>query len=256
MGLRFVRLVRLGGCAIAVAQSVAHAAGRRPFFEPQDSEVEVVGSLEVNVQTGASVVPGRTTLYYPDLEAELGIAERVELGLDATLASGSNEELFGTTRTNATDHLWPHLKVLVADAPASAAWPSVSLQLGPRVPIVGGYRGVGVEALLIADRAFGGLEVALNAGAFRDPRERGEIAVAGANAGIDVEWKAGAWSAVGEVGGTKYTSEPSHELNATLGFLHRFAHVSLGTQAAVLCASGSGCGPAAFLSASSKFGLW
>src|SRR5262249_23454168 len=155
-----------------------------------------------------STGPGRIVL--PDAEIDLGILPNFELDLD--FAVGLEGPAKGPYKVDhvTAENIWSSVKLGLWDSrdPArGTAW-AFGVQLGPKVPISPGARGVGYEALLLFGRTFRRGHLDLNAGWLVEPgAEISRKRPIGAEIGLDLEVKL--WeslSLLGEVGTTLYVS--------------------------------------------------
>jgi hypothetical protein len=207
---------------LAVA-AVAGAAPVRRVFEPTDMELAEPGTLELDMQFGVVRGEDAYRVSTPDFEVDLGLTGALEIDLDGELAvAGPDSGAFAIERW-APDNLWASLKaglLDVADTDADTAW-TIGAQLGPKLPLARGNRGVGVEGLLLVGRRNRRTEVVLNLGGLVDPaadaRSPRPMAVEG---GVDLDHPldaAGRWSLTAELGGARYVSPDDDQLSTSLG---------------------------------------
>lgn len=209
--------------AIAAASTHARAAGPRPLFEPTDLELEDPGTLEVDAQFGGLRGPDATRAVMPDFELDLGITRNFEIDIDSGYAiEGPHAHGFTWDRPG-PDNLWVASKLGLWDAHDGLrhrAW-AFGLQVGPKLPIAHGSKGVGYEGLMLVDRSLGDMHLVLNLGAIIDPgTEVSHGRAAGIEAGLDVSMpvsKRAALTMLGELGGVRFVSSDRHQLHATAG---------------------------------------
>jgi hypothetical protein len=209
---------------VAVAQSAA--ARRRPLFEPTDLEMEDVGTLEVDLQLG--IIRGRDPwrLAVPDFEIDLGVAPGVEIDVDGAYAiEGPDDGGFSFDHPS-PDNLWTAAKFGLydqVDEDTPAGW-AVGAQLGPKVPVAQGARGIGYEVLLLVGRHhwIGDNHLVLNLGGFVEPG--GGVSSQrpiGLEAGVDASFalRGTPLSLTTELAGVRFFSGDPHQLHGTAGIV-------------------------------------
>jgi hypothetical protein len=216
---------------VAAAETTAHGRrGVRPLFEPTDLEIEEPKVMEVDVQTGAIRSQGPWRVVVPDLEIDVGLLRNLELDLDAAYAIEGPPTGPFTFDHPAPDSLWLSAKLGLWDwaddadgpggAPPVSAW-ALGLQVGPKLPVFSISSGVGVEGLVLIGHVIGRTRVAVNAGAFVDPRPDDSAGrPVGIELGCDLDRDidaAGRWSVKGEIGGVRFLSSDPNQLLVTLG---------------------------------------
>lgn len=213
---------------LAAAAPSADAAPIRRRFEPTDLELEVPGTVEIDVQVGATsgerVGAGRNRggrLFAPDYEIDIGLTSRVEVGIDGALAVQPLRD--GQAKLTLGEPLWSSVKLGLLDVhdvgPANAA--ALGLQLGPRLPLGGGYHGVGYELVTLSALDVAGVRFVFNAGGLVDPaaaggRTRPHAVVGGVDVIVNLDVRK-RWSFIGELGGGYYFGGAPHQLAATGG---------------------------------------
>jgi len=209
--------------AVALGAMNAHAGNPRPLFEPTDLDLENPGTLQVDTQLGELRGPDAARAVVPDFEFDLGLARNVELDVDSQYAiEGPSARGFTWDRPG-PDNLWVASKLGLWDAHDGArrrAW-AIGVQLGPKIPIAHGARGVGYEGLVLVERSVGEMHLVLNLGALIDPGSgvstgRSE----GIEGGVDVNLplnKSASLTLLGEFGGVRFLSDDRHQLHATAG---------------------------------------
>jgi len=179
--------------------------------------------LDIDVQVGVVRSPGPWRVVVPDFELDVGLLPWLEFDLDGAYAvEGPSSGPFSFDHA-APDSLWPSFKLGLYDHPdhaAGQAW-AFGAQLGPKIPVAPGARGVGGEGLLLAGFAGGRLHTVANFGAFIDPApDAGANRPTGVEAGLDLVLdldKAGRYSLTGELAGVRFLSDDPHQLLATAG---------------------------------------
>lgn len=214
--------------SLFVATSRAGAATVARRFEPTDLELENPGTVELDMQFGAtsgtraepsSNRSGR--FFAPDYEIDIGLSSRFELDIDGAFAFAPLRD--GTTKLVVGEPLWTSMKIGVLDlrnlGPAHAA--AFGFQVGPRLPLGTDLRGIGFEVLTLTGIELETVHFVVNAGALLDPasadtRERPVAAVGGIDMAVDLE-PTKHWSFAGELGGGYYFGGAPHQLTATGG---------------------------------------
>jgi hypothetical protein len=161
--------------AVSFPHLAAARRGVRPLFEPTDLELEDPGIAELDVQLG--LIRGRDLwrVPVPDFELDFGLLPNLEVDIDGAFAL--EEPTPGSFRfvNAAPDNLWFAGKLGIFDwgdvgvAPGEGVAWAVGLQAGPKVPIMPGSRGVGVEGVVIVAHVVRRSHYAANAGGFYDP---------------------------------------------------------------------------------------
>ncbi len=195
----------LAAIAVVLLAGNAYARPSRPRFEPTDLELEVPGTLDLDLQVGYIDSTPTSRLIVPDFEVDLGITRRFELDLDGTFAIDSS-----TSHTFQPDNLWLSGKVGVLDVVLpSKLTVAAGFQVGPRFGVSPGSRGFGGEGLLLLGLTYRRVQVTLNAGGYWDPsrlqndgtRPRPRGLQLGGSVDVDLTHD-GRWSFHVEVGGT------------------------------------------------------
>jgi hypothetical protein len=231
---------------VSVPSPAQARLGSRPLFEPTDLQLEDPGVVDFDFQMGA--IRGRDPwrVVVPDFELNFGFLRNVELDLDGSYAlEGSNESPFAQPHA-APDALWPSVKVGVRDwydAEASRAW-AVGVQVGPKLPIAQGSRGVGVEGLLLLGLLVQNTHFVLNAGALADPRPApGDSRPLGFECGLDIHTpldKDDTYAFIGELAAVHFFSSDPHQLLSTAGLSYSpFNYLDLSVIALVGWLNGS-----------------
>ena len=200
-------------------------AAQRPPFEPTDLEWEDTGVVELDLQLGVVRGQGPWRIVVPDFELDLGLLPWLELDLDGAYAvEGPNMGPFSLDHS-APDALWPSVKlgILGIHDDGAAFGAAFGVQIGPKLPIAPGARGLGVESLILAGGIVGRLTSVLNFGGFIDPAPD---AISGRRIGIelglDLRFKLDnhdRYGLTGELSGTRFISSDPDQLQATLGFV-------------------------------------
>jgi len=206
--------------SLTLLASGAHATPR-PFFEPTDLEMNQPGELDVALQYGVARSQDAWRVVAPDVELDFGLTKRFELDLDWTFAG----EAPGNGRSSwhpAPDNLWPSLK---AGLCGEASMCPIGLQLGPKIAVAPGARGIGVEGLLLVSLGWPGMgdgsHLVLNLGGLIDPRDAGSgNHPAGVEGGLDLNLRLGHsdFSLTSELAVVHFRSvEDADQLHATAG---------------------------------------
>jgi hypothetical protein len=199
--------ITCGGARVALAA--------RQHFEPTDLSLQDPGLLEADLQLGGARSAGPWRAVLPDAEINLGLAPNVEIDLDFAFGlEGASDRPF-TFDHAVADNIWLATKIGVwsrRDEAARTAW-ALGVQLGPRLPVAPGARGLGYEALLLIGRNVRGTHLVLNTGALIDPGvEVARKRPIGVELGLDLAQdldSQGAFSLLAEIGGLHYfTSDP------------------------------------------------
>jgi hypothetical protein len=214
-------LVSLTGARAALARR-----GVRPLFEPTDLELEDPGVAEVDVQVGPIRGQGPWRLVVPDFELDLGLLNNLELDVDGAYALEAPPGSF-RFQNAAPDNLWTALKLGIWDwadegktPDEVVAW-AMGMQVGPKLPVAVGTRGVGFEALFLLGSVIGKAHFVLNAGAFVDPHPTATSPrPIGIEVGLDFDSdldKAGHYQVLCELSGVKFMSLDPSQMLATAG---------------------------------------
>src|SRR5262249_26724762 len=152
-----------------------------------------------------------------------GLMSNVELDIDGEFAVGGPNDGALIIDRWAPDNLWTSIKAGLldfVDPVTHVPWTS-GIQLGPKLPLAVGNRGVGVEGLLLLGCRVSKTELVFNMGGLidpePDPHSRRPRAVEG---GIDLDRPlvdSGRWSITAELGGVRYFSPDSDQLTTTVG---------------------------------------
>ncbi len=191
MKVRILLLV-LVGLAVAFPAEAKHRGFR---FFPQDLDMERPGTGEVSVRAGYSP-RGGPYVAVPDLELDLGLLRRLELGLDGQWGLPSPGEPWG-----ATDQVWLSLKHLLVDHRTEHAAIAVGLQHGPRLAAMPLTQGIGYQALALVGVRRADWQALVAVGAGLDPHDdalgrRPWMAVGS----VDLDWFLGdTWSLEAQV---------------------------------------------------------
>ncbi len=219
--MRALGISLLVGLAALACTSQATAAPRRPRFEPTDLELEQPGEAELDLQLGPAFgeSDGGTRLLLPDFELDLGLLPNLEVDIDGAFSLDHLNE--PASRGLGGDALWTSLKLGLYDRHEPGRAFAVGLQLGPRLPVIPGTRGIGYGALALVGFVRGPLHLALNAGGVVDPGDqvfgkRPVSVVVGASVDIDLDdWDV--FSLLLQAGSAIYTSPDPHELSLGAG---------------------------------------
>ena len=213
--------LRGGGVVLVLlAVATARAAPVRRVFEPSDMEFEEPGMAELDMQFGLVRGESAYRVSAPDFEFDLGLLPNLELDIDGEFAvAGPDTGEFTFDRT-APDNLWTSAKIGLLDVgDPDSAW-SAGLQLGPKLPLARGNRGVGVEGLVLLGWRFRTTQLVLNLGGLLDPEPDPHTPRPAAVEGgidltrpIDVD---GIWSFDAQLSGVRYFSSDNDQLNVAL----------------------------------------
>jgi hypothetical protein len=198
-------------------------ARSRPLFEPTDLELEETGMVEVDLQLGAVRSQGPWRAVLPDFELDFGVLPNLELDLDGAYAiEGPTAGPFSFDHA-APDSLWPSVKWGLYDShdPGSdRAW-ALGLQVGPKIPVASGSRGLGAESLLLVGRYVRRVHTVLNLGGFVDPAAAaGAPRPVGVELGLDVDLDLddiNRFSFTAEISAVRFVSSDPNQLLATAG---------------------------------------
>lgn len=182
-----------------------------PRFEPTDLELETSGTLELDTQLGYVKGPDAERIVAPDFELDLGLFDRFELDFDGSLAFARSGTL--------VDNSWLSAKIGLFDTHGTDRSWALGMQVGPKLPLQAGARGIGFEGLALLAYMAGSLHVVLSAGGLADPHDGAAPRPIGVEAGLDVELELvpDRWSLLGEIGGVRYRSDDPAQLAATAG---------------------------------------
>ncbi|HET6280279.1 MAG TPA: hypothetical protein VFH73_04920, partial [Polyangia bacterium] len=189
-------------------------------------------------------------LVIPDLEVDLGLASNVELDIDGAYAIEGPEGGSASFDHAAPDSLWVSAKVGLELL--GLGW---GIQLGPKLPVAPGTRGVGAEALLLVAKHAGRWHTAVNGGAFIDP-DAGDGRPRGLEGGIDLAVDFGAISVTAELGGVHFFSPDPYQLIGTAGVTWSQSERLDLSLTAVAIGLGGGDRYGVLLGVSPKVGLW
>ncbi len=210
-------------CVFLAGTSARARTGARPLFEPTDLQLQQPGFVNFDYQLG--VIRGRDAwrVVAPDFELNVGILRNLEFDLDATYAlEGTSGSPF--THAHATpDALWTSVKFGLLDwydERAAQTW-ALGFQVGPKLPIALGSRGIGLEGLALLGYVFRGTHLVLNTGALVDPHPSpAESRPLGIEVGLDIDSsleKEDRFAFVGELAGVKFFSPDPHQFLTTAG---------------------------------------
>ena len=227
LNARLTRLAKTSAALFAIlTTSFARDASAqvRRRFEPTDLELQPVGTLELDSQI--SFTEGETAgrVIVPDIELSLGLAPNVNLEIDTAYAiEGPPVGRFSFDHP-APDNLWLSSKLGLAEwrnVEARSAW-AIGMQLGPKVPLAPGARGVGYELVTLVGRDIDRTHLVLNAGGFVDPSPDGTRARTTAiEGGLDLDLDLDGidrWSLLSELGFTRFFSGDAPQAHLTGGF--------------------------------------
>ena len=209
--------------AAAIAVPAGVCARPRPRFEPTDLEWEETGVFEADVEFGAVRSPGPWRAVIADFELDFGVLPNVEVGVDGAYAI-EGPTLGGFSLDHGVVYpLWLSAKIGLYDDhdDLTGRARAVGIQIGPKLPIAAGSRGLGGEALLIFGGSRRGLTVAVNLGAFIEPAP--DVVTprqTGAEGGIDLELQLDSrdrFQLTGELAGATFISNDPTQLHATAG---------------------------------------
>jgi hypothetical protein len=206
---------------LAFARPAAAATQR---FEPTDLSFMSPGVLQLDLQLGAARSAGPWRVVVPDAEVNLGLTYNVELDADFAFGIEGAPDRGFTFHHVTADNLWLSAKLGLWDTrneQAGTAW-AVGAQIGPKLPLAPGARGIGYEALMLIGRTMRGTHLVLNAGALVDPgAEVSRKRPIGIELGIDLDQdldKGGRFSILGELGGIHWFTGDPDQLQATAAF--------------------------------------
>lgn len=216
------------GClflALLMTEPCAASSARRPLFEPTDLELEDPGVLDFDFQLGLVRGQDNWRVVNPDFEFDFGVARNLELDVDGSYAiAGTPASPFAHPQA-LPDALWTSVKLgLVdwADDITQRAW-ALGVQVGPKLPIARGNRGIGAEGLALLGLATGKLHFVLNAGLLLDPHPTADAPrPIGIEIGLDLNFaldRQQKYALTGELGAVRYLTAYPHELLSTVGFL-------------------------------------
>jgi len=212
--------------ALLVAKD-AEAQRVRRRFEPTDLRLTPTGVAEIDLQAGyLRSDQGHSRVFAPDVEASIGVSERVELEVDTTYGFHDGEADF-------LDDTWASLRLGIVDdrregeSQADAAW-AAGAQAGPRIPTTSLSKSIGFEGIFIAGRNVGPAHVFGQIGGLVDPfdlafapRRVRPVAIEG---GLDLDLdldQVDAWSLHAELGGARYFSPHPDQIHASAGPSYR-----------------------------------
>ena len=219
------RIVALAFIAFiaSFAFSNAHAQVRRRF-EPTDLQLQPVGTLEIDSQISYTQGDSAGRVIVPDLEVSLGLSSNVDLEIDTAYAiEGKSQQRFSFDHP-APDNLWLSSKLAIAEwrnVEARTAW-ALGAQLGPKVPLAKGSRGVGYELLTLIGRDIDRTHLVLNIGGYVDPspdgtRKRTTAIEGGIDLDLDLD-DVDRWSILAELGVVEFLSGDPLQAHVTAGF--------------------------------------
>jgi hypothetical protein len=208
-------------CLFAISLDAQAARRHRHHFEPTDLELDDPGTLELDLQMGASHGngPAGNRLFLPDFEADLGLFQNVELDIDGAFTLNQFDQ---KTRSWGGDSLWVASKLSLFDlrGPDRPVALAGGLQLGPRFPTIGA-RGIGYGALALLGIVHERIHVVGNFGVFIDPgpeiaHGQAKSVLAGVDLDLDLDAHA-RYSLLAELGVAHYWSADPDEVSATTG---------------------------------------
>jgi hypothetical protein len=210
----------LRASTVLLALSIAlHASAKRRHFEPDDLELEHVGTLDLDLQGGPlfGTSDSRNHVLLPDFEIGLGVTPDVEVDVSGAFTL----DRINGRRHVTGDPLWVATKLGLFDTRATDgdAW-ALGVELGPRFPTLEAA-GIGYGALGLLGYTHGSIAWVLNAGTLIDPGERvGARHPSSLVCGLDVNANLdplGIWSVQSELGTAYYLGPDPHELSFTFG---------------------------------------
>ncbi len=119
----------------------AEAKHRGFRYFPQDLDMEAPGTGELSLRSGFTR-HGAPALAAPDLEIDLGLLRRLELGVDGQWGVNNAGDDWA-----ATDQMWLSFKHLLYDERLGSTAFALGVQHGPRVAATPTSKGLGYEAL-------------------------------------------------------------------------------------------------------------
>jgi hypothetical protein len=185
--------------------------------------MESEGVVELDMQVGTIRGDGPWRTVVPDVEIDLGLTRNVELDIDGTYAvEGPDDGQFSFDHP-APENIWIAAKLGLYDSRDddgdTTAW-SIGAQLGPKLPVASGARGIGYEALLVAGYTWKESHFVLNLGGLVDPgptvsTDRPQ----GVEAGLDADIQVGhsPISITAELATLHFFSADDDQLNGTGG---------------------------------------
>lgn len=215
----------MGCLTLLCLQRPAWAETAPRLFEPTDLEFEDPGVVELDMQFGPVRGSDAHRIAVPDVEFDLGLTRNIEFDIDGQFAIGGPDSGAFTFDRTAPDNLWPALKLGLldfADTAADVAW-AAGLQVGPKLPLARGARGVGVEGLILIGYRLHATSLILNLGGLHDPATDG-TGPSGAEMGIDIDAPVtadGQWAFIGQIGAVTYSSPDPNQLTTTGGIAWR-----------------------------------
>ena len=230
---------KVGSCTLGPVRTAARAtllalllalfdprsaeARQRHRFEPTDLEMEATGLVDVDVQVGTVKGDGPWRTVVPDIEVDVGLTPNVEIDVDGAYAvEGPDDGQFSFDHA-APENVWIAAKLGLYDSREgdgdTTAW-AIGAQLGPKLPVANGARGIGYEGLIIAGYTWGESHFVVNIGGLVDPgaqisSQRPE----GIEGGLDVDVQLGPSpvSVTAELATVHFFSVDSDQLNGTAG---------------------------------------
>lgn len=199
------------------------AFAAKHHFEPTDLDLQDPGLAELDLQIGMAHADGPWRAVVPDAELNLGLTNRVEIDVDFAFGIEGRAGRAFTFDHLVTDNLWLATKLGLwdtRDEAAGTAW-AFGVQLGPKLPVGTGTRGIGYEALLLFGRTVRTTHLALNVGGLVDPgAEVSRRRPIGVEVGLDLDQDLGrdsAFSILAEVGGIHWFTGDPDQLQVTAG---------------------------------------
>ena len=211
--------------ALLMAAPCAASSAQRPLFEPTDLELEDPGVLDFDFQLGLVRGQDNWRVVTPDFEFDFGLARNLEFDLDGTYAiTGTTASPFAHPQP-LPDALWTSAKfglVDWVDGTTKRAW-ALGGQVGPKLPIARGNRGIGAEGLALVGLAIGNFHFVLNTGLVIDPHPSANAQrPIGIEVGLDVNLALDhqeKYALTGELSAVRYLTNYPHELLSTVGVL-------------------------------------
>jgi hypothetical protein len=179
---------------VAASLFAGPAEGRPRSFRyyPQDLDMEVPGKIEADLRIGWALGQADPYVVAPDLQFDVGLTRRLEIGLDMQAGLPSP----GSSWTS-TDSAWLSAKHLLVDQRGSRRAFALGLQHGLRIGIGSGSSGLGYQGVILGSLRFPETMLVVSCGAFLDPpsgapsvRPLGGFAALDFNQSLPGEWTA------------------------------------------------------------------
>jgi hypothetical protein len=219
--------IALGLVGFGAPRAALARRGVRLFFEPTDLELEGAGVIELDAQLGLVKGQAPWRLVVPDFEVDIGVTRNFEIDIDGAYSVEESKPDTFHFDSPAPDNVWVCGKLGLVDwaadddtPDAADAW-VLGTQVGPKLPVIAGSHGVGVEGLMLLGHVIGRSHFALNLGAFVDPHPTPAGArPVGLEAGLDFSHDVdarGLFQLTIELAGVHFTSPDPDQLLATAG---------------------------------------